>query len=206
MKMSSESPQKTGRRPGTSNTREQIAAAARAQFGELGYDRATFRGIAAAAGVDPALVVHFFGSKPDLFQEVMQAPPAIADALAALAEAPRDEIGIRFATIVVGGLENPVSRAVLVGRVRSAASHPDAAALVRQTVQRDVLTLTSIASPDQPELRAVLVGTSVVGLTLARYVVCIEPLASLPADEVVAVFAPTFQHYLVEPLEVSSRP
>ena len=63
-----------GRRPGTSNSREAIAGAARALFGELGYDRTTIRGVAAAASVDPALVMHFFGSKQKLFVETMAVP------------------------------------------------------------------------------------------------------------------------------------
>jgi AcrR family transcriptional regulator len=70
-----------GRRPGATDTREEIAVAARSLFAELGYERASFRRIATAAGVDPALVVHFYGSKENLFREVMALPPAIADAL-----------------------------------------------------------------------------------------------------------------------------
>jgi len=84
--MSSTPAKRSGRRRGTTQTREAIAVAGRAQFAELGYDRATFRGIAAAAGVDPALVVHFYGSKEELFREVMQLPPAVSDALASLAD------------------------------------------------------------------------------------------------------------------------
>src|SRR4051794_25139206 len=136
--MSSAPAKRTGRRPGAPETRDQIAAAARSLFAELGYERATFRAIAAAAGVDPALVVHFYGSKEDLFREVMAMPPAIADALEHIADGPRETAGRRLAELVVGALENPASREVLLGRIRSAATHPDAAALVRETVTRDI--------------------------------------------------------------------
>ena len=102
MSMSRPPAKRSGRRSGTTHTREQIAVAARAQFAELGYERATFRGIAAAAGVDPALVVHFYGSKDDLFREVMQLPPAVSDALGAIAGGPRDQMGHRLAEVVIG--------------------------------------------------------------------------------------------------------
>jgi AcrR family transcriptional regulator len=191
---------RTGRRTGATQTREQIAVAARAQFAELGYDRATFRGIAAAAGVDPALVVHFFGSKDNLFREVMQLPPGFSEALVRIADGPREQIGLRLAELVIGALENPVTRPVVLGRIRSASSHPHAAALVRETVARDLSAVSGAITDDQPEKRAVLIGVQVVGIALVRYVVQVEPLASLPAPEVVELIAPTFQRYLTEPL------
>jgi AcrR family transcriptional regulator len=201
MTLSSESAgRRTGRRPGPGNSREAIAAAARAQFAEVGYDRATIRSIAAAAGVDPALVMRFFGSKEALFRDVMALPAAAADALERLADGPRETIGRRLAEVVVGLLENPATRPVVLGRIRSATSHPDAAALVRETVTRDLLRLAAAVSDDEPEARAVLAGAHVVGIAFARYVVCVEPLASLPAADVVDYVAPTFQRYLVEPL------
>src|SRR5262245_36828536 len=191
---------RTGRRSGRSETREQIAAAARSLFAELGYERTTFRAIATAAGVDPALVVHFFGSKDELFRQVMVVPPGIADALERLAEGPRETVGRRLAELVVGGLENPASRSVILGRVRSAASHPEAAALVRELVTGDMLRLAKAVSEDRPETRAALVGTQLVGLALARYVVLVEPLASTSPSDLIDLVAPTFQRLLVEPL------
>jgi AcrR family transcriptional regulator len=191
---------RTGRRPGRSETREQIAAAARSLFAELGYERASFRRIAAAAGVDPALVVHFFGSKEELFRQVMVLPPAVAEALEQLADGPRETVGRRLAELIVGALENPASRAVVVGRIRCATTHAEAAALVRETVTRDLAALASALTDDRPEDRAVLVGAQVVGIALARYVVLVEPLASMSASDVVDLVGPTFQHYLVEPL------
>jgi AcrR family transcriptional regulator len=198
--MSSASPRRSGRRPGPTQTREAIARAARAQFAELGYDRATIRGIARDAGVDPALVVRFHGSKDALFREVMALPPAAADALERLAEGPRETVGRRLAELIVGLLENPETRAIIVGRIRSASSHPDAAALVRETVTRDIRRLTAALGDDDPDVRAVLAGANIVGITLARHVVLVEPLASMPAAEVVEYAAPIFQHCLVEPL------
>src|SRR5688500_18935618 len=106
--MSSErAARRTGRRPGPTTARDAIAEAARRQFAELGYDRATLRGIADEAGVDPALVVRFYGSKDALFRDVMALPPGVAEALAGLAAGPRETIGRRLAEVVVGMLEDP---------------------------------------------------------------------------------------------------
>src|SRR5215831_2561701 len=100
--MSRTDAKRTGRRPGASDTREQIAVAARSLFAELGYERTSFRKIAASAGVDPALVVHFYGSKEELFRQVMALPPALADALARLADGPSETVGRRLAEVVIG--------------------------------------------------------------------------------------------------------
>jgi hypothetical protein len=99
--------------------------------------------------------------------------------------------------VIVGMLGDPRSRSVVLGRIRSASSHPDAAALVRETVTRDVGRLAAALTDDEPEIRAVLVGSQIVGLALARHVVLVEPLASLPAADVVDYIAPVLQHYLV---------
>jgi AcrR family transcriptional regulator len=197
---SPDSGRRSGRRPGPSTTREAITRAARGQFSEFGYDRTTIRGVAREAGVDPALVLRFYGSKDALFREVMALPPAAAEALERIADGPRATVGRRLAELIIGLLENPETRAIVLGRIRSAVSHPEAAALVRETVTRDVGRLTSALTDDQPEVRAVLAGTHVVGLAVARYVVLVEPLASMPAADVVEYAAPTFQRYLVGPL------
>ena len=192
---------RSGRRPGPTTTRDAIAAAARRQFAELGYDRASIRSIAREAGVDPALVLRFHGSKEDMFRTVMSLPPDVAGAIAALADGPRSTIGRRLAAIVVAAMEAPATREILLGRIRSAASHPVAAGLVRETVTRDLAALARAVSSDQPETRAVLIGSHVVGVALSRYAVEVEPMHSLPADRVVDLLAPTFQRFLTGPLD-----
>jgi AcrR family transcriptional regulator len=198
--MSSGETKRSGRRPGATATREQIAAAARSLFAELGYERTTFRRIAAAAGVDPALVVHFYGGKEELFRQVMALPPALADALGRLAEGPRETVGRRVAELVVAMLENPATRAIVVGRIRAAATHAEAAALVRETVTHDLRRIAAVLSDDEPDTRAVLAGAQIAGLAQARYVLRAEPLASMSAATLVDLIAPVFQHYLAEPL------
>ena len=194
--MSSPATRRTGRRAGSPETREQIAAAARSLFADLGYERTTFRAIAAEAGVDPALVVHFYGSKENLFLEVTQLPPQVSDGIVRIAEGPRAGMGRRLAELVVGALENPATRPIVLGRIRSASSHPEAAALVRETVTRDLARLTAAITDDQPEIRAVLIGAHIVGMATTRYIVVVEPLASLSPERVVELLAPTFQRYL----------
>ena len=191
---------RTGRRGGTPRTREAIATAARTQFADLGYERSTFRSIATAAGVDPALIVHFYGSKDELFRQVMQLPEEISAALVQVAEGERAQMGRRLAQLVVGALENPGTRPVVLGRIRCASSHQDAAALVRETVTRDLSALTRAITDDRPDVRAVLVGAHVVGIALARYVVRVEPLVSIAPAELVDLLAPSYQQLLCGPL------
>jgi AcrR family transcriptional regulator len=189
---------KPGRRPGESGTREAIANAARRQFAERGYGRATIRGIAGEADVDPALVVHFFGSKEELFAAVTALPYELESALPQIVDGPRSKIGERLAEFLLGVLEDPESRAALTGIVRAAASEPNAARAVREVVTARVLVpLAKAIDADQPELRASLVNSQMVGLVMARYVVALEPLASLPAADVARALAPNLQRYLI---------
>jgi AcrR family transcriptional regulator len=188
---------KLGRRPGESGTREAIAQAAQRLFSELGYDRTTIRAIAAAADVDPALVNHFFGSKQDLFRAVTTLPVELAEVLPRIAEGPRSQAGLRLADYVMGVLEDPETRRAITGLVRAAASDPEAARVVREIVTARVLTpIAEHLAADRPTLRASLINSQMVGLIMARYVLALEPLASLPRDEVVQAIAPNLQRYL----------
>jgi AcrR family transcriptional regulator len=192
---------RSGRRPGESGTRAAIRAAAARQFAERGFDRTSLRSIAAEAEVDPRLVAHFFGTKQQLFVEVVQLPFDPAEALPRVFGGDPEHAGERFAEFVVGLLENPESRRPLVGLVRAATSEPEAARMVRELLAREILSrIVAELGSDDADLRASLVGSQVVGLLMARYIVRIEPLASLPAPEVAAAIAPNLQRYLVGPL------
>jgi AcrR family transcriptional regulator len=192
---------RAGRRPGTSGTRAAIAAAARRRFAELGYDRTTIRGIARAAAVDPSLVLHFFGSKQALFVETAELPFDPDAVLPAVLGEP-GEAGLRLARFVLGVLEDPDGRARITGIVRAAASEPAAAAALRELITRTVIgaIVRSLGSSDA-DLRATLAGSQVVGLVMARYVIGVEPLASLPADDLARAIAPNLQRYLTGPLD-----
>ncbi|MGH3007565.1 MAG: TetR family transcriptional regulator [Gaiellaceae bacterium] len=191
---------RSGRRPGASGTREAIARAARRLFAERGYDRTTLRAIAADAAVDPALVVHFFGSKQELFLSVVELPFEPAEVLPEILAGDRDAVGRRFARFVVGVLEDPEARSRMTGIVRAAASEPAAARIMRELLTSRVLgPLAASLGADDAPLRATLAGSQVVGLVMARHVVGVEPLASLEPDALVDAVGPTFQRYLAEP-------
>ena len=195
-----------GRRPGGGNSRETIAAAARALFGELGYDRTTIRGVAGSAGVDPSLVMHFYGSKQRLFIETMQLPfdaPAVAEELAA---GDRASVGRRLIGYLLEAWEQPDARALFIGRARAAASEPAAAKLLRDQITRELVgPLARRLGADRPDLRAALVSTQLIGWVFARWILGVEALQPLDRDEGVRVLGPTLQRYLVEPLDGSGR-
>ena len=193
---------RSGRRPGDSGTREAIRAAAIAQFAERGYDRPSMRSIAQQAGVDPALVSHYFGSKHALFVDVVELPFDPAQVVPMVfGGGDRAQVGARLAGFLLGVFEQPAGRQRIIGLVRAAASEPEAARMVRDLLTREIFArvVEQLRVEDAP-LRANLVASQVVGLVMARYILGLEPLASMAADDVAALVGPTLQRYLVEPL------
>ncbi|PWK71783.1 TetR family transcriptional regulator [Streptomyces sp. CG 926] len=180
-------------------TQERIRLAAREVFAERGYDKTSVRGIAKVAGVDPALVHHYFGSKDDLFAaaiEVSIEPALVVPAI--IGEGP-DGIGERLARYFLGIWENPVTRVPLLAVIRSALTHEAAAKVLRQLVLRRLLerVAADLDVPD-PTFRAELAASHMVGIAILRYVVQVEPLASADPEKIVALVAPTLQRYLTE--------
>jgi AcrR family transcriptional regulator len=190
-----------GRRPGTSGTREAILAAAGRHFAEHGYDRASLRGIAAEAGVDQKLIAHFFGSKQQLFVAAVGLPFNPGEVLPGILAGDPGSVGERLAALLVEVLEQPELHQRLTGVVRAAASEPEVARMLREFLTRELFTPAAelLGSEDGP-FRANLVGSQIVGLVMARYVVQIEPLATMTPKTVAAAVAPTLQRYLVGPL------
>lgn len=186
-----------GRRPAGSGTREAIAAVARRQFAERGYPGTTLRGIAREAGVDPRLVGHFFGSKQELFASVVELPfdpEVVFDAV--LAADPAD-LGRRLAGFVLGILETPQARSTITGVIRAAASEAAAAEMIRDLLTRRLLLpLARRVGGADPELRAALLGSQIVGLTFARHVVGLRPLVEADRKQLVDALAPVLEHYL----------
>lgn len=194
-------PARPGRRPGDSGTRAAIEAAARAQFAARGYERSTMRGIARDAGVDAALVAHFFGSKERLFAAVVELPFDPSEVIPRLVAGERADVGRRFATFLVSVLDDADARARLLALVRAAATEPGAADAVRTLVTtRVVEPLVAALGVSDAGLRAGLLGSQIVGLVMVRHVVGVEPLAGVPGVRLVEVLAPTLQRYLTEPL------
>lgn len=188
---------RTGRRPGESGSREAILDAARRLFAERGYDGASLRAIGAEAGVDAALVVHFFGTKANLLTESVRWPFDPEVELARVLAAGRARTGEALARLFVDTWDGLGERNPIITLLRSATTEPAAAALMREFMaQRLMNPLLLRVGADRPELRGDLVISQLLGLGMARYILRFEPLAGAPADEVVAVVGPTLQRYL----------
>ena len=188
---------RTGRRPGASGTREAILAAARRAFAEQGYQRATIRGVARLAGVDPALVHHYFGTKQELFVAAVRLPVNPVEQLTAVLAAEPDEVGRRLVETFLSIWDHAAGQSPLLALIRSAVSDKDAAAMLREFITEEVLGPIA-------RRRATLVGSQLIGLAVARYIIRVEPLASTPSAEVAAVVGPTVQRYLTGDVTVPS--
>ncbi len=188
---------KAGRRPGQNKTKAKIIVAAEALFTKEGFDHTTIRSIAKHAEVDPALVMHYFGSKQELFIEAMapsqQMPRKIAQELT---RGDPETMGFRLATLFVCMLEARSTGHVVVNVLKAAVRIPGAAALLKTILVRPILKAFKESTFDHAELRATLAQSQLVGIVLTRYIIKIEPLASLPSNELIECIAPTLQRYL----------
>lgn len=192
---------RTGRRPGKQDTRRAILAAARESFAERGYDGATIRQIATGAGVDPALVHHYFGNKEQLFAATINFPVDPGELLQRVFSGDLESAGERLVGTFVSVWDSPVGAAG-VALLRSAVSSESAARLLReflttQIIRRGLAGLD--IDPREAPLRGSLVASQVAGLAVIRYILKIEPLASAPPETVVAAIGPTIQRYLTDP-------
>lgn len=179
-------------------TRDRILAAARAEFSARGYEKTSVRGIAKAAGVDAALVHHYFGTKEQVFEAAVTVAFAPAlQAPAAIEDGPVEGVGERLTRFILGVWENPATRAPLLAIVRSAVNNDTAAAVFRRLVAAQLLGRVAgrIDLPDA-ELRAELAAAQLVGIAMLRYVIKVEPLASADIEQLVARVAPVVQGHL----------
>lgn len=184
-----------GRRPGRTETRETILAAARELFAEKGYDGASLRAIARAAGVDPALVHHFFGTKEGVFIEAMRFPVDPAVLLPRIMAAPPERLGETMARTFLSVWRDPERRAPILAMLRSAMTNERAAVLLREFLG-SALFARAGAATDVPQLRLQAAAGQLIGMMILRYVLCVEPLASASEDEMVELVAPALQGYL----------
>jgi AcrR family transcriptional regulator len=198
---------RTGRRPGASRTRDAIREAARGEFGQHGYDRATIRGVARGAGVDPALVHYFFGTKAELFAAAMELPVNPAELAQTLLAGEPERIGERLIATFLSVWDHGDNRDVFIGLLRSAVTDEQAATLLREFAVRELFgrVAAALGTPDA-ELRANLVFSQIFGLAVARYILRIEPLASTPGELVAAAVGPTVQRYITGDLDAGVRP
>ena len=188
-----------GRRPGATTTKDAILDAARDLFSARGYEGTTIRGIATCAGVDPALVHHFFGSKDDLFLAVLEVPETVMRDIPRLISGDLARAGEQLARFYLGLYESPDTRAAMLTAIRSAIAQEQAARVLRESISARLFVAVRDVLPDRPELRMSLAMAHLTGLAIGRYVFRVPPVADMSVDEIVAWVGPTLQGYLTGP-------
>jgi AcrR family transcriptional regulator len=209
-------PRRPGRRAGETRTREAILDAARRSFGEHGYDGATIRGIAADAGVNPALVHHFYGTKEGLFAAAMRLPVLPSEIIVRAFGAARDRLGADFQThlgeLLVGTMlrvwDVPDVRTAFLGLLRTAATTDQGLAMLREFVTSTILAslvqAAGLGDDAESRFRVTLVASQVVGLGFTRYLMRLEPIASASIEDLVNAIGPSMQRYLTGDLQLTS--
>jgi len=192
-----ETTRRRGRRPGGTDTRAALVDAARAVFIEQGYDGATVRTIAAKAGVDAAMVNHWFGGKEGLFAEaVLKLPFSPKELVEVLLQGDVDDLGERLVRTFLTTWDT-TGGGVFTALVRSITSHEQAAHVLRDFLVKHIMgRVLSAVGSDRQDFRATLVASQLVGMGVVRYVAQFEPLASADVETMVAAVAPNVQRYL----------
>lgn len=192
-----------GRRSGAAASREHILAAARRLFAEHGFEGTSLRQVARAAGVDPAMVHHYFKGKDELFALSVELPADPEAVLSGVVDSDPERRGELVVRAVLRLWESPAQPG-LVAFIRGTLGSRSKTSLLREMVTRAIISRIMAGLPGSPEdlaLRGDLVATQMVGLMMVRYVVRLEPLASTPAEDVVRLVAPNVQRYLTGALD-----
>lgn len=185
-----------GRRPGPSTTRDEILAAARRLFAQRGFQATTMRAIAAEAGVNAALVHHYYGNKEQLLVAAMNLPLNPAVVIEQLRDAgPREQIGERLVRFFVRTWRDPSTGQPLQALLRATAATDTSAATTRQFVENVMIPRVAELF-DVPPLRVAGAFAQLIGFALAGTIIRAEPLASATEDDLVALLAPSVQRYL----------
>jgi AcrR family transcriptional regulator len=195
---------RSGRRPGQSGAREAILAAARARFSEAGFDKTSIRAVAADAGVDPALVHHYFGSKQKLFAAVVELPLDPEATLRLIEAAPLEQLGPAILQAVATVWDSPAGPGLIAAvRTLLGGSDPELARTFLLEVVLERVRLRIATPEDDGRTRIALVASQMIGVLVARKIVGVEPMASMPIPELVAAVGPTLQRYLTGEVETA---
>jgi AcrR family transcriptional regulator len=173
-------------------TRSTILATARTQFGNQGFERTTIRSVASEAGVDPALVMHYFGSKAELFAAASRFDITFPDLSGVAPDRVADVLLPMF--IAVWGPQGP-----FLPLLRAAATNRTAADALLEVFVDQVAPALAAVVPDRAAERAALVGSQLLGLAVARYILCIPPLAGMDDAQLIEWLRPVLAHYLADP-------
>src|SRR4029077_19725870 len=194
------STKRRGRRQGEPVSRDAVLSAAKERFATEGYEKTTLRAIDRGAQCDPSMVLYLFGSKEELFRESLRLILDPEVLVAALTGATDDDpdIGTRMVRTYLRIWETPDTAASMRAMLQSATSNTDANEAFRGFMQNYVLTAVSgvLGGGEQARLRAMLAASNLVGTAVLRYIIQVPPLATLSADEVVSLIAPTVTRYL----------
>ena len=185
-----------GRRPGAPDTRAQVLDAARTSFAEKGFRATTIRAVAATAGVDPALVHHYFGTKDNLFLAALEMPVDPRELLAPVVRQGPDGAGERLLRTFLSAWDDPDIQVRLLAVVRSVLDDDGGQLIKEGFIPVVVGPVLAQLVTDQPDVRIALVVSQVLGLIVARYVLALPTMALMPADDLVARMGPVIQHYL----------
>ncbi|AAS03708.1 MULTISPECIES: TetR/AcrR family transcriptional regulator [Mycobacterium avium complex (MAC)] len=186
-----------GRPAGSSGSRERILASARELFARNGIRNTSIRAVAAAAGVDSALVHHYFGTKEKLFAAAVQIPIDPMQVIGPLREVPVDDLGYALPSMLLPLWDSEVG-AAFIATLRSILAGEEIS-LFRTFIQ-DVIGVEVGPRVDNPAgsgvIRIQFVASQLVGVVMARYILELEPFASLPPEQIAATIAPNLQRYL----------
>lgn len=186
-----------GRPAGVSDTRERILASARELFASKGIRNTSIRSVAAAAGVDSALVHHYFGTKEKLFAAAVHIPIDPMDIIGPLREVPVSEIGYRLPSMLLPLWDSDLGTG-FIATLRSVLAGSEVNLF--RTFIEDVITVEVGSRVDNPPgsgtIRIQFVASQLVGVVMARYILQLEPFASLPPEQIAQTIAPNLQRYL----------
>jgi AcrR family transcriptional regulator len=197
------SQKRPGRPPGPSDTRDRILASARELFARNGIDKTSIRAIASAAGVDAALVHHYFGTKQQLFVAAVRIPIDPMLVIGPLRETPVGELGLKLPSLLLPLWDSEMG-AGLIATLRSLLAGNEVS-LIRSFLQEVVAVEVGTRVDDPPgsgRIRVQFVASQLVGVVMARYILELEPFKSLPVQQVAETIAPNLQRYLTGDLPV----
>jgi AcrR family transcriptional regulator len=178
--------------PRSAGTRRAILDAARSAFAACGYEQTTIRAVAAAAAVDASMVMRYFGSKAGLFAAAATADLAVPD-LRDVRPPERGKVLVRY---LVDRWEDTSRDDELILLLRTAVTSEAVAAQLQDTLARLVTGPIAALGARGAAERGAFIGAQLLGLALCRYILRMEPLASMPAAQVTAAVAPSVQRYL----------
>lgn len=195
-----------GRRRGSPDTRDSILDVARRLFSDKGFDATTVRAIASEADVDPAMIHHYFGTKEELFRQSLSIPFDPTVELPKIVAEGLEHAGANLIRMFVGIWDSPLGGAG-AALIRSAMSNEWTTRLLREfittQIMRKVVTELKL-DPAEAPLRASLVASQLAGLAMMRYIVKLEPLASLPVEDLVKAMGPNVQRYITGSLDAAA--